>query len=119
MPLSVLLAISLGILVTEAILLQRSPAVRRALTHPRLFVAVLVLAVSSSAASVLVRTARAAGTGTRNSYGFPKPFYVTWTSWEHSITYSGVNWLYFAGNSVWWFAVLSLVTVFWAARRAR
>ena len=119
MPPSLLLLISLSAFAIEVLLFVRRPPLRQTLLRRRPLLLVLVSSVLLSVASALVRTSGASGTGTRTSYGFPKPFYFTWESWEHPVSHAGLYWLYFAGNTVGWFALLSLVALLWAALRRR
>ena len=60
-------------------------------------------------ALVLLALTAAAGTGTRTSYGFPKPFFFRWESWE-ALTAANLSFapLWFAGNTLFWLAALSL-----------
>ena len=117
MPLAQLLQISFAILGTIGLILVYAPAIRRALFRPRTALSFLALSVALSAVSALSTTSGASGTGTRTSHGFPKPFYFTWTSWEQPVSHAGLEWLYFAGNCVGWFAVVSVGAVIWAAAR--
>jgi hypothetical protein len=106
-----LLAASLALLAAVAAVLLRVPRLRRAVLRPRVPAAALLL----SAASAVVRTSGASGTGTRTLHGFPKPFYATWTSWESAARSAGVSWLYFAGNTLAWLAAVCVAAVVWAA----
>jgi hypothetical protein len=120
MPLAQLLLISFAILGAIVLALVRAPTLRHTLVRPRVVLTFLGLSVSLSTASALITTSGASGTGTRRSYGFPKPFYFTWISWEQPVSNAGFEWLYFAGNCVSWFAIVSVVAVFWAVvRRSR
>jgi hypothetical protein len=119
MPLSLLLLLSLLIFAAEALIAGLSPTLRRTLLRPRPAAVVLATALVLSAASGAIRVSGASGTGTRTSYGFPKPYYFTWTSWEHPISHAGFNWLYFAGNCIGSLALVSLTALLWAAWRAR
>ena len=115
MPLAQLLLISFAILAIVGTALLRTSRLRHAFLRPGSALALLVLSVSLSAASAVITTSGASGTGTRTSHGFPKPFYFTWTSWERPVSIAGFEWLYFAGNCLGWFAVVSVVAVLRAA----
>jgi len=115
MPLSLLLLISLPVLGVVALLVERVAKLRGALLRRGPMAAVLSLSVTLSAASALVRSSGASGTGTRTLYGFPKPFYSTWISWEHPVSHAGLNWLYFTGNCIAWLALVSVVALLWAS----
>jgi hypothetical protein len=119
MPLAQLLLASLAVLGIVAIASLRAPALRRALLRRRPLAVLLALSILCSAGSAVVRSSGASGTGTRTSYGFPKPFYFTWVSWEHPVSSTGFEWLYFAGNCVGWLALLSVVALFSALVRGR
>jgi hypothetical protein len=78
----------------------------------------LVVSVACSVGSAVIRSSGASGTGTRTSYGFPKPFYFTWVSWEQPVSNAGFEWLYFVGNCVAWLALLSVAALLWAVIQA-
>ena len=85
-----------------ALVLLRSPWLRRSLLRPRVVALLVLSSCSLSAATAVIRTSGASGTGTRTSHGFPKPFYFTWTSWELPVSSAGFEALYFAGNCIGW-----------------
>ena len=115
MPLALLLLTSFALLGVVFLALLRSPGARRSLLRPRVAPLLVLLSCSLSAATAMIRTSGASGTGTRTSYGFPKPYYFTWTSWERPVSSAGFELLYFIGNCIGWLAVVSLAALLWAA----
>lgn len=118
MQLAVLLLLSSALLGVVTAILLRFPRLRRSLLRPRVAGVVVLLSCVLSASSAVVRTSGASGTGTRTSYGFPKPFYFTWTSWEQSVSSAGLESLYFVGNCIAWLALVSTMTLLRAALRS-
>lgn len=96
-----------------------SPRVRAGVRRPAFVLGVPTASAALSAASLLVRSSRHAGTGTANEYGFPKPFVFRWRSWEAAETHAGWSALYFAGNTLVYAAALALLWLLWLALRRR
>ena len=117
MPLALVLLWCLLVFAALGVALACIPRLRRTLVRPRMLPALLVPTLLLSAASAVFRTSSASGTGLRTLYGFPKPFYTTWASWESADRYAGANWLYFAGNTAAWLALVCIVAAAWTALR--
>ena len=118
MPLATLLSISFALFGMVTLAVLWSPRLRRSLLRPRVAALGVLLSCLLSASSAVVRTSGASGTGTRTSYGFPKPFYFTWTSWEHPTSTAGLELLYFVGNWIGWLAFVAILALLWTAVRS-
>ena len=86
-----LIAVIVPALVVALLLLRRldAPLRRRVLLRAAL------VGVLSAVASVVVYTARGAGTGTQTAWGWPRTIFSLWQSWEtgqrsHAIRWQGL-----------------------------
>ena len=82
---------------------------RRRLTSPRGWAALAGAALFLSAASWLLSSRDAAGTGTVTRNGWPKPFHFGWESWEDASGFESFSLLYFIGNSLVYAGALLLI----------
>ena len=89
------------------------PAIRNSLNRLRLWISIAAAASALSLASALHSTRRNAGTGWETSFGWPKSWYGRWQSFEDDSSSSGYNLLYFAGNSLFYAAVILVTWLIW------
>jgi hypothetical protein len=89
---------------------------RRSLTRPGAWLALIGVAGTASAASAYVAGTRRAGTGFTTSFGWPKPFYFRYLS-ETGERSDGWDLLYFTGNSLVFAGALLLLWSVWQISR--
>jgi hypothetical protein len=89
------------------------PAIRSSLNRPRLWISIAAAASALSLASALHSTRRQSGTGLQISFGWPKPWSGRWESFEDDQMSSGYNLLYFAGNTLFYAAVILVTWLIW------
>jgi hypothetical protein len=89
---------------------------RRSLTRPATWLALIGVAGAASAASAFVAGTRRAGTGFTTSFGWPKPFYFRYLS-ETGERSDGWDPLYFTGNSLVFAGALMVLWSVWQLGR--
>jgi hypothetical protein len=97
------------------------PGLRTVRPSMRFVASAFLFVVLSAGVSALVTSTRHSGTGTVREFGWPKPFYFRWTSWQQAgDAQQDLNLLYFIGNGLFWAgALLSIWFLYRIARHLR
>lgn len=98
-----------AIALTIVIAVVASPRIWRDILRIPMISGVTLISILLSSASLIISTQRPSGTGTQTSYGYPKPFYFTWVSWEQPISQQGFSTLYFIGNTLGYASTLAFL----------
>jgi hypothetical protein len=106
------LIFTLALLLVAAVSAWR-PAIRSSLIRPRFWIGIGAAAVILSLTSVIHSTRMHSGTGWRTSFGWPKPWYGRWESFEGGGVSSGFDLLYFAGNAMFYATMLLAGWLVW------
>jgi hypothetical protein len=74
----------------------------------RVVLAAAVAGLLLAAASVIFRSSRAAGTGNHTAFGWPRPVYTRWVSWETSERIQGIRARGVAENAIFYATMIAL-----------
>jgi hypothetical protein len=118
MPLFELLMISAGVALAAFCVASIIPAARALLVRKLFWALLSAGSLLLSLASAFATTRRHSGTGDMISRGWPKPYYFDWRSWESEERVTGHNLLYFAGDLLFYAALLLALVTLWKVAEA-
>jgi hypothetical protein len=89
--------------------------VRVMLARKAFWLRVLPASILPTLGSAIVVTERHSGTGDLKSYGWPKPFFFAWEGWANGGSRSSCNYLYLAGDILFYGALMLAMAILWRA----
>ena len=116
LPLASLLSIAMAAALGTVVVLA---AWRLRVVAGRLATAAAVVGLLVAVGSAVFRSSRGAGTGTHTAFGWPRPVYTRWVSWETRERIQGIRLRGIAENAIFYATMTALAGSVGLAARDR